>query len=278
MANLKNITELPLADSIDGINLIANDNGSAKQVPADAIGKIKSVNGVEPDENGSVNIEIPEGFSGNWNDLKDKPFYIEEKKTLVVEGVSDSGNYNIQAQLEIGKKYTYCIDEIEYTGVCIQDDVDKTVYLYTEDNSSSYAIIYEYGINLNNMYFDLNTSHKIELVDRVIHKLDTKYLPAYYISNTSNSAIGNKEVYDALLAFYNNPALGFPNIVIKSPSNGSLCKVISASWVSNEGGNYTNLKGFRVTYCYMQGSLHSQMIIISPTQQDANSIENQDMA
>ena len=34
MANLKNITELPVAESADGLNLIVNDNGTAKQIAA----------------------------------------------------------------------------------------------------------------------------------------------------------------------------------------------------------------------------------------------------
>ena len=38
MANLKNITELPVAESAEGLNLIVNDNGSAKQIAASAIG------------------------------------------------------------------------------------------------------------------------------------------------------------------------------------------------------------------------------------------------
>ena len=38
MANLKNITELPVAESADGLNLIVNDNGSAKQIAASAVG------------------------------------------------------------------------------------------------------------------------------------------------------------------------------------------------------------------------------------------------
>lgn len=38
MANLKNITELPLAESADGLNLIVNDNGAAKQIAASAVG------------------------------------------------------------------------------------------------------------------------------------------------------------------------------------------------------------------------------------------------
>ena len=38
MANLKNITELPVAESAEGLNLIVNDNGSAKQIAASAVG------------------------------------------------------------------------------------------------------------------------------------------------------------------------------------------------------------------------------------------------
>jgi hypothetical protein len=38
MANLKSITNLPLADSAEGLNVIVNDNGSAKQIPASSIG------------------------------------------------------------------------------------------------------------------------------------------------------------------------------------------------------------------------------------------------
>lgn len=37
MANLKNITELPVAESVQGLNLIVNDNGAAKQIPADSV-------------------------------------------------------------------------------------------------------------------------------------------------------------------------------------------------------------------------------------------------
>ena len=73
MANLKKITELPVIESTEGLNLIVNDNGEAKKIAADSVGKVKTVNGVEPDKNGNVKIEMPEGFSGSWNDLTDKP-------------------------------------------------------------------------------------------------------------------------------------------------------------------------------------------------------------
>jgi hypothetical protein len=38
MANFKSITELPVASSSEGLNLIVNDNGAAKQIAASAVG------------------------------------------------------------------------------------------------------------------------------------------------------------------------------------------------------------------------------------------------
>lgn len=38
MANLKNIADLPVAESAEGLNLIVNDNGAAKQIAASAVG------------------------------------------------------------------------------------------------------------------------------------------------------------------------------------------------------------------------------------------------
>lgn len=38
MANLRDITQLPVAESADGLNLIVNDNGVAKQIAASAVG------------------------------------------------------------------------------------------------------------------------------------------------------------------------------------------------------------------------------------------------
>lgn len=38
MTNLKNITDLPIAESAEGINLIVNDNGSAKQLDPKFLG------------------------------------------------------------------------------------------------------------------------------------------------------------------------------------------------------------------------------------------------
>lgn len=52
----------------------------------DLTGYVKSVNGTAPDENGNVEVEIPEGFSGSWNDLTDKPFVEAGGDTLTWDG------------------------------------------------------------------------------------------------------------------------------------------------------------------------------------------------
>jgi hypothetical protein len=50
MANVKNIIELPLAESAEGLNLIVNDGGFAKQIAASAIGGAQA-DWAETDEN-----------------------------------------------------------------------------------------------------------------------------------------------------------------------------------------------------------------------------------
>ena len=97
----KNITDLPVAESAEGLNLIVNDNGAAKQIAANSVvGKVKTVNGAEPDENGNVEIDIPEGFSGSWNDLSDKPFGDGEEITIL-ERATYEGFFNPEADFNV---------------------------------------------------------------------------------------------------------------------------------------------------------------------------------
>lgn len=71
----KTYDELEISEALsDASHVIIEENGDVKRFPVNSIGKVKTVNGIEPDESGNVTVEIPEGFSGNWNDLSDKPF------------------------------------------------------------------------------------------------------------------------------------------------------------------------------------------------------------
>ena len=82
MANLKNIAELPVAESAEGLNLIVNDNGSAKQIPASAVGA--QADFAVTDETSPAFIKNkPEVVQADWAvkdetnpaHLKNKPFY-----------------------------------------------------------------------------------------------------------------------------------------------------------------------------------------------------------
>lgn len=81
MSNFKKITEVPVAESTENINLIANSNGAAVQVPANQIGAQADWN--ETDESSPAFImNKPTGGGGvfytiysgrlcdsNWNDI-----------------------------------------------------------------------------------------------------------------------------------------------------------------------------------------------------------------
>ena len=73
MANLKNITELPVAESADGLNLIVNDNGSAKQIAASAVGA---------QADWSVNDETDVAFIKNKPSIPTKLSDLEEEWDL----------------------------------------------------------------------------------------------------------------------------------------------------------------------------------------------------
>lgn len=100
MANLKNITELPVAESVEGLNFIVNDNGSAKQIAASAVGAQADWN--VTDETSPAFIANKPTISAaqvqaDWNQndetandyIKNRPFYtipnwmpVGEKQTI----------------------------------------------------------------------------------------------------------------------------------------------------------------------------------------------------
>lgn len=52
--------ELEISEALsDASHVIIEENGDVKRFPANSIGKVKTVNGAEPDESGNVAVEIP---------------------------------------------------------------------------------------------------------------------------------------------------------------------------------------------------------------------------
>lgn len=79
MANLKNITELPVAESADGLNLIVNDNGAAKQIAASAVGAQADFS--ITDENSPAFIKNkPAVVQADWAETdENSPAYVKNK-------------------------------------------------------------------------------------------------------------------------------------------------------------------------------------------------------
>lgn len=102
MAELKHISEVEqVAEVQENDSLIGERDGRAVRIPSSKVvpeGMVKSVNGTVPDANGDVQLEMPQGFSGSWNDLKDMPQKIFLLKTSVVEDY-DGNHKNFEHEM-----------------------------------------------------------------------------------------------------------------------------------------------------------------------------------
>lgn len=63
------------------VRALLDKKADKKDIPSVPDQIVQSVNGQIPDQNGNVEVYIPEGFSGSWNDLTEKPF--GEGETIV---------------------------------------------------------------------------------------------------------------------------------------------------------------------------------------------------
>lgn len=105
---------------------------------------LKTVNGIGPDESGNVAVDIPEGFSGSWNDLSEKPFGEIEVELLATLYLTKPGpseytftyetNFSdnrIHKLLSNGQKYCLVTDDKVYVSKFVYesqyDDICKLV-------------------------------------------------------------------------------------------------------------------------------------------------------
>lgn len=144
MANLKNITDLPIIESADGVNLIVNDNGSAKQIAASAVGAQADFN--VTDENHPAFIKNkPVAVKPDWNQndetaadyVKNRPFFDTrkfEQVTLTFDGdmtgketmPANEGLYLVKLSDEIPSK---------------EELIGGSMSVYREGNINTFKII-----------------------------------------------------------------------------------------------------------------------------------------
>ena len=59
----KRLSELKAPENIESAHVLGEENGKYVKFPARELGKVKSVNGTAPDENGNVAVPIPESIT-----------------------------------------------------------------------------------------------------------------------------------------------------------------------------------------------------------------------
>lgn len=141
-------------DAIDTANVLIEENDEIKRVPKSVMGKVKTVNGVEPDENGNVsvgevktvngaspdengNVEVPIA----WEALDGKPFY---EKSIEWDGdTTDKDSVTIDG-------YTYY--KVSDVTPAPENLLGKTAQLFNNDQIITYTIFEEMVVIMDGGY------------------------------------------------------------------------------------------------------------------------------
>ena len=89
----KKLSEATFVENImDTANVLIEENDEIKRVPKSVMGKVKTVNGAEPDENGDVAIEIPNtggafvvNVTWDWEEIDGEEVIVYEKDKSFAE-------------------------------------------------------------------------------------------------------------------------------------------------------------------------------------------------
>lgn len=188
MANLKNIADLPVAESAKGLNLIVNDNGAAKQIAASAVGA--QADWAETDENSPAFIKNkPKSAQPDWNQndpsapdyVKNRTHYTETETILerqIVEPTVEDGGYWLDLpyfNVPIGETVLVYWDGSTHELTVEGDDVGLWI---GNVDTLGFSIGTDFGTQTAGVDFTGECApHEIGIIRETIHKIDAKYLP-----------------------------------------------------------------------------------------------------
>ena len=208
----KKITDVDVVEALnDAATVFINDNGAMKQVAADKLGAVKTVNGVEPDENGNIVVEVPsieglatteyvdekvEGLGGgevSWNDLTDKPFGGFYRDSTRLEDVT------LNEGTSIGQGfYKYTVDSgTGWSGFATGVDYCLTVngveHYGRAESTSKLTINGFYFTSDGEGKYDITVSRNVDFAVISLHEGAVYTLPLIYIApaNAVSNATGD---------------------------------------------------------------------------------------
>lgn len=201
MANLKNITDLPVAESAEGLNLIVHENGEAKQIPASLVGA-QSDFAVTDESNPAFIKNKPTIAQPDWNArendsgyILNKPFYDETVQNVILPKTqyAHGDRFNMFGLgINDGDTLIVKYDDIEYlckviVDLCLEDVAytPKVTFIGNPNIGFSYSSYLFKGYSepffLSNydIRFKDQQSHTIEIYKNsgVLQKIDKKYIP-----------------------------------------------------------------------------------------------------
>lgn len=151
----KKIVDVEQVETLnDAATVFINDNGAMKQVAANefGLGTVKTVNGVEPDENGNIVVEVPsvDGLATEE--------YVDEK----VDGLGGSGGGN-NGMLVIRKNDQGITANMTYAELRALVDADNApICVFMEHNGDEYhSQFFQYAESVT-IYDDYRVDVKFE--------------------------------------------------------------------------------------------------------------------
>lgn len=189
MANLKNITELPVAESAEGLNLIVNDNGAAKQIAASAVGA--QADFAVTDETSPAFIKNkPEVAQADWNQndssapdyVKNRTHWVDKSEVIVLEGElkNSDGDYYLSSENEFesfdGQQVSVTFNN-EHCDLILRYDPDDKSYMATLPNDTVLCAWTSDEKWIWECFGKVAGTITITIIYEIVHKLDAKYLP-----------------------------------------------------------------------------------------------------
>lgn len=153
-------------------NILTDENGN---VLLDETKRcVTSVNGVKPDENGNVYIEV--GSDADWNTLLNKPFEMEETRELWYEGSGQAAETflpraypDVPSSLYdlMGKSLLVTFNGVEYRTTCTMEGAGVLTISFA-DGYELYEVVTEMVVVLELKELGETYDIKIEVIDSAI--------------------------------------------------------------------------------------------------------------
>lgn len=189
---------------------------------------VTSVNGMT----GDVVIEIPEGFSGSWNDLVDKPFYEEGEQTTITWDGNTEGRDSLVADFMFNVSFYKVSDLLptkdELIGATVTLDTTTTITESSFAMADENATIAEAFIVVYGTAFSFNSAeYTVPSPGIYFPNMGNTYTTLLAYGSSSIVQLDEKFIPDTIARIRDLP-VGLPDVT--TADNGKVLMVVDGTW------------------------------------------------